>query len=130
MLVFFEEIMREFHSRVGIDRAESTYIQHEVLYKQLKHFLRGEYRVEDISLIALDLPFIEALNFYFRVNSRMKPGTVRARIVLLKKTVGQAVRRNLISHPPFGDFQPEKPEVRDRSLTSEELDRLMTTRLK
>jgi integrase len=130
LMVLFEEIMRDFRSRIGIDRAASTYIQHEVLYRQLKHFLREKYRVEDIPLTGLDLPFIEALYFYFRVNRRMKPRTVQARIVLFKKIVRQALRRNLITHPPFGDFQLEKPEVQDRSLTAAELDRLIATPLK
>ncbi|KAA6305487.1 hypothetical protein EZS27_042860, partial [termite gut metagenome] len=85
LIALFEEIMREFHSRIGIDRAASTYIQHEVLHKQLKSFLREKYQMEDIPLSELDLPFIEAFNYYLRVKRKMKPGTVRARIVLLNK---------------------------------------------
>jgi integrase len=130
LMILFEEIMRDFRSRIGVDRAASTYIQHEVLYRQLRQFLREKYHVEDIPLTGLDLPFIEALDYYFRVNRRMKPGTVQARIVLFKKIIKQALRRNLITYSPFGDFQLEKPEVRDRSLTAAELDKLMTTPLK
>jgi integrase len=130
LLVLFEEIMQDFKSRIGIDRAASTYIQHEVLYRQLKQFLREKYRVEDIPLTGLELSFIEALDYFFRVDRRMKPRTVQARVVLLKKVIKQALRRNLITYPPFGDFQLDKPEVQDRSLTAAELDRLMTTPLK
>ncbi|KAA6316908.1 Tyrosine recombinase XerC, partial [termite gut metagenome] len=127
LIALFEEMMQEFHSRIGIDRAASTYTQHEVLHKQLKSFLREKYQVEDIPLSALDLPFIEAFNYYLRVKRKMKPGTVRARIVLLNKVIRLALHRNFISRPPFEGSQLEKPQVQNRSLTAEELDRLITT---
>ncbi|KAA6299784.1 MAG: Tyrosine recombinase XerC [Candidatus Ordinivivax streblomastigis] len=130
LLVLFEEIMQDFHARIGIDRAKSTYIQHEILYKQIKHFLRTKYNVADIPLTELDLPFIEALDFYFRVNRRMKPRTVKARIVLLNKIVRLALHRNIITRPPFEGFELVKAEVKNRSLTAEELDRLITTPLR
>lgn len=81
LLVLFEEMMQDFKARIGIDRAESTYEQHEILYRQLKHFLREKYNVENIPLTGLDLPFIEALDFYFRVNRKMKPRTCFLMIV-------------------------------------------------
>jgi integrase len=129
LLTLFEEIMQLFRSRIGIDRAASTYVQHEVLYRQLEDFLRKKYHAADIPLSELDLPFIENLNYYFRVNRRMNPTTVKARTVLLNKVVRLALQRNLITHPPFGGFQPEKTEVQDRSLSADELDRLISTPL-
>ncbi|KAA6325967.1 Tyrosine recombinase XerC [termite gut metagenome] len=127
LIALFEEMMQEFHSRISIDRAASTYIQHEVLHKQLKSFLREKYRVEDIPLSELDLPFIEAFNYYLRVKRKMKPGTVRARIVLLNKVIRQALHRNFISRPPFEGFGLDKPQVQNRSLSAEELNRLIST---
>ena len=56
LLVLFGEMMEDFKGRIGIDRAQSTYKQYEVLNKQLKQFLREEYHVEDIPLTELDLP--------------------------------------------------------------------------
>ncbi len=35
--------LQDFKARIGIDRAESTYEQHEILYRQLKYFLRERY---------------------------------------------------------------------------------------
>lgn len=64
LLVLFEEVMTDFRARIGIDRAEGTYEQHEILYRQLKLFLREKYNIEDIPLSGLDMPFIEALDYY------------------------------------------------------------------
>ena len=130
LLVLFEEVMTDFRARIGIDRAEGTYEQHEILYRQLKLFLREKYNIEDIPLSGLDMPFIEALDYYFRVKRGMKPRTVKARIVLLNKIVRLALHRNYITRPPFEGFDLGKTELPDKSLTSEELDRLISTPLK
>lgn len=130
LLVLFKEMMQDFKARIGIDHAESTYEQYEILYRQLKHFLREKYHVEDIPLSQLDFSFIEALDFYFRVNRKMKPRTVKARIVLLNKVIRLALHRNIITRPPFEGYDVGKTETPNRSLTSEEFDRLMTTPLK
>lgn len=130
LLVLFGEMMEDFKGRIGTDRAQSTYKQYEVLYKQLKQFLREEYHVEDIPLTELDLPFIEALNFFFRVKRKMKPRTVKARIVLLNKLIRLALHRRIITRSPFEGFELEKTEPKNKSLTNDELDLLMKTPLK
>jgi integrase len=130
LFVLFEEMMSDFKARIGIDRSEATYEQHGILYRQLKLFLREKYNVEDIPLNQLDLPFIEALDFYFRVKRVMKPRTVKARIILLNKAIRLALYRNYITRPPFEGFDVGKIVNRDRSLTSDELDLLISTPLK
>ena len=130
LLILFGEMMEDFKGRIGIDRAQSTYKQYEVLYKQLKQFLREEYHVGDIPLTELDLPFIEALNFFFRVKRRMKPRTVKARIVLLNRVIHLALHRRIITRSPFDGFELEKTVLKNKSLTNDELDLLMQTPLK
>ena len=130
ILVLFGEMMEDFKGRIGIDRAQSTYKQYEVLYKQLKQFLREEYHVEDIPLTELDLPFIEALNLFFRVKRKMNPRTVKARISILNKMIRLALHRRIITRPPFDGFELEKTELKNKSLTNDELDLLMKTPLK
>ena len=130
LLVLFGEMMEDFKGRIGTDRAQSTYKQYEVLYKQLKQFLREEYHVEDIPLTELDLPFIEALNLFFRVKRKMKPRTVKARISILNKMIRLALHRRIITRPPFEGFELENTELKNKSLTNDELDLLMKTPLK
>ena len=87
VIALFEEMMRDFKARTGIDRAESTYKQYEVLHDQLKDFLKIQYHASDIPFTELDLPFIESLDFYFRVRRKMKARTVKSRLVLFNKVV-------------------------------------------
>ena len=41
VIALFEEMMRDFKARTGIDRAESTYKQYEVLHDQLKRQIKA-----------------------------------------------------------------------------------------
>ena len=129
VLMLFEEMMRDFKARIGIDRAASTYKQYEVLHKQLKDFLKVQYHVNDIPFGELDLPFIEALEFYFRVKRRMKAATVKARLILFNKIVLSALHRNIITRSPFTGFETGKITARNRSLNPEELERVISTPL-
>lgn len=130
VLVLFEEMMQDFKARIGIDRAASTYKQYEVLYNQLKDFLKVQYHVNDILFGELDLPFIESLDFYFRVKRKMKARTVKARLALFNKVVLLALHRNIINRHPFAGFEKEKTTLQNKSLNSEELERLISTPLK
>jgi hypothetical protein len=62
-------------------------------------------------LCRLDLPFIEAFDFYLRVERGMKPGSVCGNIVPLQQVVRMALRRNLLSRFPFAGFNPFRLET-------------------
>lgn len=129
LLVLFEEMMQEFQSRVGIDRSLGTYDGYRQSYNRLKCFIREKYKVSDIPLTRLDLPFIEAFDFYLRVERKLKLSSLTTTVIYLRKAARIALHRNLISRPPFEGYKPEKPEVQTRSLTREELERLISTPL-
>jgi len=129
LLVLFREMMQDFQLRIGIDRAASTYRNLKTACLNLERFLKEKYYVQDISLRQLDLPFIEAYDFYLRVERKMKPGSILISIIYLQKAVRIALHRNLIIHPPFAGYKPEKPIQQNRSLTKEEFERIISTPL-
>jgi integrase len=129
LLVLFKEMMQEFQSRVGIDRSHSTYRGYQTTYKHLGNFIKEKYKISDISFPRLDLSFIEAFEFYLRVECGLMPATAITNLIYLQKVVRSALNRNLISRPPFIGYKPEKPEVKTRSLTKEELERIISTPL-
>jgi hypothetical protein len=53
LLVLFDEIMQEFHSRIGIDRKQSSYRQYVNTRKHLQRFLYEKHGVKDIPLSQL-----------------------------------------------------------------------------
>lgn len=120
----------EFRKRIGIDRVASTYPKYNVAYKNLKHFLWEKYHVEDIPLTQLDLPFIEAYDSYLRLERKLKSESIVMIVALLLKVVRIALHRNMITYPPFLGYKLEKPEFKQRTLSAEELERLISTSLK
>ncbi|MDL2231481.1 site-specific integrase [Porphyromonadaceae bacterium OttesenSCG-928-L07] len=130
LLVVFREMMREFQSRIGIDRAQSTYFKYITAYKNLKRFLKEKYNVEDIPLSQLDLAFIEAYDFHLRIERELTSESIVSIIALLQKAVRIALHQNLITYPPFYGYKLAKPEFQIRSLTAEELERLISTPIK
>ena len=117
LLVLFGEMMEDFKGRIGIDRAQSTYKQYEVLNKQLKQFLREEYHVEDIPLTELDLPFIEALNFFFRVKTQDEAENSQGKDCLVKQGNTFSVASKNYHRPPFDGFELEKTELKKQVLS-------------
>jgi hypothetical protein len=126
LLVLFEEIMHEFHSRVGIDRAKLSYLQYVNTHKHLRRFLKEKYSLSDIPLSQLNLPFIENFDFYLRIERKLKPASVNGIIVQLLSAAKVALHRNYISHPPFFGYRIERPEFQIRSLTKDEFERIVS----
>jgi hypothetical protein len=126
LLVLFNEIMQEFHSRVGIDRAKSSYLQYVNTYKHLQRFIKEKYHVSDIPLNQLDLSFIEGLDFNLRIERKLKPASVNGTIKQLLSMARTALHRNLVSHPPFFGYKLERPVFQLRSLSANEFERLIS----
>jgi hypothetical protein len=126
LLALFEEIMQEFHSRVGIDSAQGSSWQYVNTQKHLQRFLPIKYNLHDIPLTQLDLQFVENFNFYLRVERKLKPASVNGVIIQLISAAKTALHRNLISHPPFFGHKFERPKFQVHSLTTGELNRLIS----
>lgn len=130
LLVHFKDMAEEFRKRIGIDRSANTYPKYNVAYKNLKRFLKEKYHIEDIPLTQLDLPFIEAYDYYLRVERKLKAESIVTIVALLLKAVRIALHRNMITYPPFLGYKLGKPEFIQRTLSAEELERLISTPLK
>ena len=127
LLVLFREMMQEFYSRIGIDRSLGSYKGYKQTYKHLERFIREKYKASDMPLTRLDLSFIEAFDFYLHVDRKLKSGSVIMCIIFLQKVARIARNRNLINRPPFTGYKPERIELKNRSLTREELEQLIST---
>ena len=127
LLVLFEEIMQEFHSRIGIDRTKSSYLRYIDSHKHFQRFLKEKYNLRDIPLSQLDLPFIESFDFYLRIERKLKPFSVNLVIIRLLSIARVAVHRNYITRPPFFGYKLERPALQIRSLSKEEFEKIVST---
>ena len=129
LLVFFEEVMQEFYLRVGIDRVKGSYLGYVNTHKHLQRFIKAKYNVRDIPLNQLDLSFIQNFDFYLRIERRLKLNSANGRLINLLSVVRIALQRNLVSHPPFFGYKLERPGFQIRSLSKEEFERLISTKI-
>lgn len=127
LLKIFAEHNETYRKRVGIDREETTYRKYCNAYRHLSEFLQKKYHVQDMSFKQLNFAFIEAFDFYLRIELKMKPNTVLRNIVPLRKIVRIAVNKGYIPADPFAEYKPVRGKSVHRYLTNEELKKIMST---
>jgi integrase len=88
-----------------------------------------KYNLSDIPFAALNKSFIEKYDLYLRIECGHAPGTIVVQTTNLGTVVGKAIGDGIITANPFAGYEPERPQRKQRYLTREELDRLMTTPL-
>ena len=125
LLKVFAEHNEVYGKRVGIDRVKRTYKGYCHAYSHLADFLQKKYHVRDMSFNQLTFSFIEAYDFYLRVDLKMKPNTILGYIIPFRKVVRIALNKGFITRDPFTEYKPERGRSEHRTLTSEELQKIM-----
>lgn len=125
LLKVFAEHNEVYGKRVGIDRVKRTYKGYCNAYSHLADFLQKKYHVRDMSFNQLTFSFIEAYDFYLRVDLKMKPNTILGYIIPFRKVVRIALNKGFITRDPFTEYKPERGRSEHRTLTSEELQKIM-----
>lgn len=127
LVKYYQNHNQEFFKRVN--REKNTAIQYENSLNHLTRFIRKKYNVTDIPFSKLDLSFIEACDFYLRVELKLKSNTILGIVRHVRKMIKLAIAEGIIYHDPFYGYTPERPKAEQKYLTREELDRLMKTQL-
>ena len=125
LLKLFHEHNQEFKIRVGVNRVEDTYSSYLLSYRHLFNFIRQKYDMEDIAIDKLNLNFIDAYDFYLRVDRQMTQSTIVGHLIILKKMIRRAVHQGILNRDPFVNYVAEQPEKLCRHLKSEEIDKIM-----
>lgn len=116
-------------ARVGVNITLESYKRYGISFNHVKWFLRTKYNLSDISFQALDYSFIEAFDFYLRVQLKFKPNTIIGIVGNLKIIVKRALNDGIITRNPFIGFSLEGEPLQPKSITGQELNKIMTTPL-
>lgn len=111
--------------RVGVDKSQSSYNHYKKSYNALRYFLRKKYNLTDIAFKALTYSFIEEYHHHLRVERKFKPSTTAGYIVFLRKVVRNAVNLGIIGRDPFLGFEADTIVNKHKTLTREELDKII-----
>lgn len=129
LLSYFRVFIQNFAKRVGVSRTEGSLKSYKNAYNHIERFLREKYSLSDIPFSALNRSFIDDYDAHLRTDCHLSSGSIINMTVLLKGIVGEAIADGIITVFPFTGYEPVRPKQRKRYLTSEELQRIMTTPL-
>ena len=129
LLGYFRTFIENFAKRVGVNRTEGSLRSYRNAYKHVERFLLEKYNLSDIPFSALNRSFIDDYDLHLRTDCHLAPGTIINLTVQLKIIVGEAIADGIITVYPFTGYESVRPKQKKRYLTSEELQRIMTTPL-
>ena len=129
LLGYFRTFIENFAKRVGVNRTEGSLRSYRNAYKHVERFLLEKYNLSDIPFSALNRAFIDDYDLHLRTDCHLAPGTIINLTVQLKIIVGEAIADGIITVYPFTGYESVRPKQKKRYLTSEELQRIMTTPL-
>jgi len=129
LLKVYREHNEAFEKRIGVNRKKRTLLNYRFGYKRLELFIRKKYLVSDLSFRQLDYSFIENYDYYLRIDCKMSPHSVMAKMTYLRKMAKIAIGKGIINYDPFLGYRPERPKSSQRYIPMEDLEKLMNTPL-
>ena len=129
LLSYFGSFIENIEKRVGVNRAEGTTRSYRYARKCISQFLLEKHCLSDIPFSALDRSFIDKYDLYLRTERCLAPGTIVRLTTNLNTIIRNAVADGILTCYPFAGYEPVRPKRRQRYLSREELNRLMTTPL-
>ncbi len=127
LLKELEEATAEIEKSVGINHSVATYKSYVNTYMNLSRFIKEKYGKEDIPFNVLEYSFIEDYDLYLKTEQRMAKGSVLQHIVFLRKIIKRAMNKGIITRNPFFGYVPDQPVSKHKWLSSEEIEKIMTT---
>lgn len=127
LLKELEEATAEIEKSIGITHSIATYKSYVNTYMNLSRFIKEKYGKEDIPFNGLEYSFIEDYDLYLKTEQRMSKGSVLQHIVFLRKIIKRAMNKGIITRNPFFGYVPDQPVSKHKWLSSEEIEKIMTT---
>lgn len=130
LMLELETLIEEKRQALGVTIADSTYRKYETVRKHLKGFLQHKYEIPDIPFCQVDFAFLEAFNYYLKVNLQISAYSVNNYIKIFHALIKRAMNKGLVYQDPFFDYSYEQVTVRRKWLSIDEIKLLMKADVK
>lgn len=120
---------QDLKERIGVDRSRNTWERYDAVAKHLQAFVHEKYHVSDITLIELELSFIEQFHVYLKNKRTLKPLSICRYLDCLIHVVNIAFTDGHMPRNPFALYRYSAPMPERTFLNEEELQKLQTTPL-
>ena len=106
---------------IGIDFNKLSWSRYVESRRKVASFIKVFYKKSDVKLKSLDLKFIKDLEYYFKIELKLKYATIYRSIQRVKKIIQFAIAENYLQKDPFSLYTNKKPKTRIVYLTDIEL---------
>ena len=125
LLESFGEYLTQTKERIGIDRALKTFKLRTYQLSLVREYVQKKHKVSDIPLSQLDKSFIEGFVYYLTIDRKLKRSSISSALSTLQTIVRMAVKKGVLDFYPFLGYSYERPKGEPRSITQEELKRII-----
>lgn len=130
ILKVFQKQNDEFAEMVAKNqRSESTHYKHKIVYRHLSEFIKLRYHREDMAFKELTPEFIQAFDFYLRIDQECSHNTVWIYTMPVLRLVEIAIKKGLIRTNPFDDYEINMKENDRGYLMKEDVEKIMLCNL-
>lgn len=130
LIPIFEVHNAQMKELLGKGFAQNTYKKYETSLKHTKAFLKFQYRIDDINISKIDLPFINDYDFYLRNTKKCNNNSTIKYIRNFGKIVKQCYANGWINRDPFLNYKGKVKEVDRIFLSEQELQMIINKELK
>lgn len=129
LLKELEEATAEIEKSIGVNHTVATYKSYVNACMNLSRFIKDKFGKEDIPFNQLEYSFIEDYDLYLKTEQHMSTGSVMQHIIFLRKIIKRAINKGIITRNPFFGYVPDQPKSKHKWLSSEEIEKIMTTHI-
>ena len=122
VIEFYKHYLNRLKTLVGIDIKLVTWNKFLYIKDDVKTFVKRKYKTNDIQLKHLEANFLTELEYYFKVEKKLKQITINKKIQRFRKVIKMAVAEGYLEKDPFMLYKSKQVKKEIIYLTPEELE--------
>ena len=121
---YFESYLKKLKTLVGIDIKQVTWNKFNYIKKDVKSFIKWQFKTNDYPLKKLELQFLHDFEYYLKVEKKQKQITINKSLQRFRRVVRTALAENYLDKDPFTLYKTKTVRTEVVFLSPEELAQL------
>ncbi len=121
---FFERYLKKLKTLINIDIKQVTWNKFNYIKKDVKSFIKWQFKTNDYPLKKLELQFLHDFEYYLKVEKKQKQITINKSLQRFRRVIRTALAKNYLSKDPFLLYKTKTVRIEVVFLSPEELAKL------
>ena len=121
---YFESYLKKLKTLINIDIKQVTWNKFNYIKKDVKSFVKWQFKTNDYPLKKLELQFLHDFEYYLKVVKKQKQITINKSLQRFRRVVRAALAENYLDKDPFTLYKTKTVRVEVVFLSPEELEQL------